>query len=142
MLIRKADSNDIDALFEIEAACFEKPWSPDAFSRTLANASAGIFAAEEDGRLLGYVSCYMLPPYECQIGNIAVHPQARRCGIAAKLLEELIRESGTLGIGEINLEVRPSNAGAIALYKKYGFKEIGRRRGYYEGREDAILMRR
>lgn len=142
ILIRNADVNDIEALFEIETLCFEKPWSMDAFSRTLANLSARIYTAEEDGNICGYVSCYMMPPYECQIGNVAVHPDFRRRGAAGKLLEALIKDSKELGIEEINLEVRPSNTGAIALYKKYGFTEIGRRTGYYEGKEDAILMRR
>ena len=140
--IRTADENDIEELYEIETLCFEKPWSEDAFARTLANSLARIFAAEENGALCGYVSCYMLPPYECQIGNVAVKPDHRRRGIAAELLKALIKETEEAGIEEIDLEVRPSNKGAIELYKKFGFTENGRRKGYYEGKEDAILMKR
>ena len=78
---------------------------------------------------------------ECYITNVAVLPAYRKKGIARKLLQQLLDEARQQGIYSIYLEVRDSNAAAITLYKHAGFKEVGKRKNYYEHpQEDARLM--
>ncbi|RMD78948.1 MAG: GNAT family N-acetyltransferase, partial [Gammaproteobacteria bacterium] len=70
-------------------------------------------------------------------------PERRRRGHGGYLLRRLIQIAGRLGARTLFLEVRPSNAAALALYRRLGFEEVGRRRGYYpamEGREDALVL--
>lgn len=74
---------------------------------------------------------------------IGVAPQFQRAGCGRALLDFALRQAREAGMARMLLEVRPSNAGAIAFYRAAGFTEIGRRRGYYPaatGREDAIVM--
>jgi len=80
---------------------------------------------------------------ELHINNLATHPDYRRIGVARSLLEAVLDESGYRGVSFVILEVRASNEAAQALYKKLGFKLIGRRRDYYRVPiEDALVMRR
>ena len=75
--------------------------------------------------------------------NFAVHPQARRQGLASLLLDFLFEYARERGVDQIQLEVRPSNPAALSLYGRNGFHEVGRRPNYYaEDHEDAILMTR
>ena len=76
------------------------------------------------------------------ITNIAVLPEMRQRGVGKALLEKLIEYAVNKKLVFLTLEVRVSNKAAISLYEKCGFKEIGRRKNYYEGREDALLLRR
>jgi ribosomal-protein-alanine N-acetyltransferase len=72
--------------------------------------------------------------------NVAVNPDRRREGVAAALLNHLFDEADKPG-EQYTLEVRPSNAGAIALYESFGFKRAGLRKGYYhDNKEDALIM--
>ena len=78
---------------------------------------------------------------EGQITNVAVHPDYRRRGLASAVLNSLMRYARSCHAESVTLEVRASNAAAIALYKKAGFSEVGRRRGFYtKPTEDAVLM--
>ena len=77
------------------------------------------------------------------INNVASRPAYRRMGVASSLLEAAMDESRYRGVRFVLLEVRASNEPAQALYKKLGFKLIGRRRDYYRGPvEDALVMRK
>ena len=88
----------------------------------------------------GYIT-YSVVLDEVQIANVAVHPDQRRRGIAENLLKSLYASSKASGMSVITLEVRESNKPAICLYKKCGYKEVGRRKKYYKSPdEDAILM--
>jgi ribosomal-protein-alanine N-acetyltransferase len=78
---------------------------------------------------------------EGYITNIAVRPDARRQGVASALLGVFLRFSGAHKLSFLTLEVRESNAAAIALYAGHGFSAVGRRKNYYDDpREDAVLM--
>lgn len=131
----------LDGLMEVEEQSFIKPWSRVSFEEELANSKARYFAAICDGRVSGYAGLWHVID-EGHITNIAVLPEKRRNGIGKALLESLISYAETEKLVFLTLEVRVSNEAAIALYKKYGFEEIGRRKNYYEGREDALLLRR
>ena len=71
---------------------------------------------------------------------MAVHPQERRRGLGSQILQKLIDEGLAEGVTDVTLEVRVSNAPAIALYKSFGFEEAGVRPHYYQDKEDALIM--
>ena len=124
----------------LEKACFSHPWSEALLQNELWNDSAVILVAEgEDGTVLGYAGLQTVLD-EGYINNVAVDRAYRRCGVASELIAAFVR-FGQSKLAFLTLEVRASNAPAIALYAKHGFQEAGRRKNYYEGpREDAILM--
>ena len=86
-------------------------------------------AESEDGGLLGYAGLHVVLD-EGYIDNIAVDPNARRHGVADELLDVFCR-FGAANLAFLTLEVRASNEPAIALYRKHGFEEAGRRKDYY-----------
>lgn len=128
----------IAGISEVERQCFREPWNPDALREELGR---GIFlAAVEGGVVAGYVGCQTVLD-EGYVTNVAVLPAFRRQGVAGELVAELLRRAE--GLSFVTLEVRASNAAAIALYEKYGFEPVGTRRGFYrQPVEDALLMTR
>jgi len=125
----------------LEKVCFPAdPWSEALFRDALDSPRAAVLLAEgEDGAVLGYAVLSVILD-EGSLDNIAVHPDCRRQGVADALLSALIG-FGRGRLAVLTLEVRSSNAPAIALYKKHGFVPVGRRKNYYNApKEDAILM--
>ena len=140
IIIRTAVPEDLAALKNIEDSCFQSPWSLAMIEEELLNDSARFYIAEEDGAALASLSCWLIPPYECQIGNVATLPKARRRGLAGALIKRLMSDCRELSIEEMYLEVRRSNLPAVKLYEGLGFSGIGERKAYYEDGEDAVLM--
>ncbi len=125
----------------LEQVCFPAdPWSEEVFRAALENPSAAVLLAQgEDGAVLGYAVLSLVLD-EGNLDNIAVAPQARRQGVADALLNTLTG-FGRDNLSRLMLEVRASNAPAIALYEKHGFAAVGRRKNYYDApKEDAVLM--
>ena len=134
-------TSDIDAIAKLEKQCFQVPWSWKSIAEEITgNDSARFYIAEVGGVFAGCASCWHVVPYECQLGNVAVSPQFRRMGVARTLLTRLIEDAEKQGLLDITLEVRVSNAPAIALYESLAFEREGVRKGYYEGKEDAVIM--
>ena len=130
---------DLPQVIAIERRAFPTPWSLAMFVLELSKPSGICLAASFDEGLGGYLVCSR---YErvWHIMNVAVDPDRRRAGIATALLRELL---GRVGDEEarLTLEVRESNAGAIALYEAHGFRAAGIRRRYYQDNgEDALIM--
>ena len=130
----------IPQIAALERACFSHPWSEDMLREELWNDAAVIVAAEgEDGTVLGYAGLQTVLD-EGYINNVAVDPRFRRQGVADELIAAFVRFAKAK-LAFLTLEVRASNAPAIALYEKHGFQEVGRRKDYYDDpKEDAILM--
>ena len=130
----------IPQIAALERACFSRPWSEDSLRGELWNEAAVIIVAEgEDGAVLGYAGLQTVLD-EGYINNVAVDEKFRRQGVADELISAFVR-FGQAKLAFLTLEVRASNAPAIALYAKHGFGEVGRRKNYYEDpREDAVLM--
>ena len=125
----------------LERVCFPSdPWSPDLFLAALDNPRTAILLAQrEDGTILGYAVLSAVLD-EGNLDNIAVAPDHRRQGVADALLSA-VTGFGRDNLAVLMLEVRASNAPAIALYEKHGFVAVGRRKNYYDmPREDAVLM--
>jgi [ribosomal protein S18]-alanine N-acetyltransferase len=132
-----ADLADIET---IEQVAYPTPWSRTMFASELAKPSSICLGAFEGDRLVGYIinSRYV---DAWHVMNVAVSPDHRRRGIATRLLESLFEITKNDGRRGYTLEVRVSNAGAIALYEELGFERRGVRRGYYtDNREDALVM--
>ena len=127
----------------MERVCFSDPWSRNMLAEELDNALAAFLAAlDGTGAVVGYAGLQVVLD-EGYILNIAVRPDCRRQQIASQLLEVFINFAQGNRLSFLTLEVRASNAPAIALYERWGFAEAGRRRNYYEHpREDAVIMTR
>ena len=133
--------DDLDEVLAIERASFQTAWSRGAFRYELTqNRVARSIVARVGGRLTGYL-CLWEIGQEIHITNLAVHPGWRRRGIARALLQGVIEEARRSGVDLVFLEVRPTNVEAVSLYESFGFRVIGRRKGYYfDTGEDALVM--
>ena len=137
------DRSHIPQIAALERECFSAPWSEQLLEDAMFDPQASFIVAEdgEEGNILGYAGLHAVLD-EGYIDNIAVVPDARRHGVASALLDVFCR-FGAVNLAFLTLEVRKSNAAAIALYEKYGFQQAGLRPGYYQNpREDAIIMTR
>ena len=140
MIVRKATLSDIPAVAALERAEFPDGADEGMLARLWETDGGVILAAGEGDALLGYVWARFVLD-EGEIGNIAVAPEHRRCGVGAALLGALFAESERRGAAVLRLEVRGSNLAARRLYEKNGFETVGKRKNYYEKpAEDAILM--
>jgi len=139
---RRLELRDLGDIERIERRSYPTPWSRSMFASEIAKPSSiclGAFEAES-GELLGYliISRYV---DAWHVMNVAVEPTYRRRGIATALLDRLFELTAEDGRRGYTLEVRVSNAQAIALYERLGFQARGIRRGYYtDNREDALIM--
>lgn len=141
MQIRKALPADGAAIARAEAEIFSDPWSERSIIDTISTEGAMCYVATSDeGNLLAYLIARIIPP-EGEIYRIATLQDARRRGIAYRLLDYAIKTECAHGLESLFLEVREQNAPARALYRAYGFKEISRRKNYYKNPcDDAIVM--
>jgi ribosomal-protein-alanine N-acetyltransferase len=131
---------DVPAVAAIEQTCFSQPWSKKGFSDALCNSDAIFWVAEEESEILGYVGMYVSLD-EGEITNVAVGERFRGRGIGRALVEAACSYAAGHSLFRIVLEVRVSNADAIALYRHCGFERIGVRKGFYEfPKEDADIM--
>lgn len=125
---------------ELEKLCFSDPWSENSVASELKNPLSLWLIAEEDGVVCGYVGSQTVLG-ETDMMNIAVRPDCRRKGVAAALITELICRLKGQGSHILRLEVRESNAPAIALYKAMGFTQLGLRKNYYRNpKENALIL--
>ncbi|MBO5200447.1 MAG: ribosomal protein S18-alanine N-acetyltransferase [Clostridia bacterium] len=138
-MIRDFSPADAEAVALLEAECFSSPWSEQAI---LDSYSEGVLfiLAEEEGRVIGYAGLQTVLD-EGYITNIAVSRDFRGRGIGSSLVEQLKEKARQKGLAFISLEVRHSNAAAVALYEKQGFKTVGKRKNFYTAPlEDALIM--
>jgi ribosomal-protein-alanine N-acetyltransferase len=136
--IRTLAYSDLPQVISIERRAFPTPWSLAMFVLELSKPSGVCLAALTDGKLAGYLICSRYDEV-WHLMNIAVDPPARRQGLATALLDELLERAGREQ--SYTLEVRTSNAGAITLYERFGFRSAGTRpRYYHDTGEDAVIM--
>jgi ribosomal-protein-alanine N-acetyltransferase len=134
---------DVDEVYALEQSVFPHPWSRANFADSLA-AGYDAWVLRDAGAIVGYF-LLMHSVDETHLLDVAVAAHRQRGGIGRYLLDKIGTRSREQGMESVLLEVRPSNGRALQVYKAYGYREIGRRKGYYpahEGqREDAIVMR-
>ena len=140
-MLRDAEEGDIDALMELENACFAAPWIESAVLREIGVSDAEFLAACACADIIGFCIA-RLTGYSAELFQIAVAAEHRRRGVSSAMLRELIARLRRRRVRELFLEVRVSNEGAMAMYDKFGFERVGLRRNYYDKpREDAAVMR-
>ena len=141
--LRDMLAGDIEIALAIEQQIHAHPWTRGNFSDALASGYL-CKVAELDGKAAGYA--VLLPGVDdAELLDIGIAAQHQRQGLGLVVLEAMLSLARELGKQRVVLEVRASNAAAIALYRKAGFADIGLRRDYYSaqnGRENAILMGR
>ena len=138
--LERFSEDDVRQLAEIEADCFTAPLSEDQLRSLLLSGNTLFLIAREGETAIGSVWAQTVLD-EGYIGNVGVRREFRRRGAADFLLEALDRCAAELGLSFLTLEVRESNAPAIALYEKHGYGRVGVRPAYYrDPKEDAVLM--
>ena len=138
--ILDAAARHLPQVERLEQRCFSVPWTEAQLRAQLPDDRHVFLVAERGGEVLGYVGLMHVLD-EGYISNVAVSPDCRRQGIGAALIAELTRRAGRLELAFLTLEARASNAPAIRLYEKMGFRQVGRRKRYYRRpEEDAVLM--
>lgn len=134
VVIAPMQAEHVTSVAALEHACFSRPWSAEALTEELHNPTARFLVALDSETVVGYIGMHVLFG-EASITNVAVSPARRREGIAATLLR-----AAAEGVKRITLEVRASNAAAIALYEREGFSRDGIRPRFYDRPvEDAVL---
>lgn len=138
--IQWLDKSYVPDLISLEKKCFARPWTRDQFEKCMASRFFKVLGAVDNRKLLGYLF-FLVADEEVEIINLAVDPGRRRCGLAWSLLRHLVHHCWQWKIRIIFLEVRPSNAAALTLYSRAGFRQTGRRKNYYpDNLEDAWIM--
>jgi ribosomal-protein-alanine N-acetyltransferase len=138
LTIRRLGYADLPQVIGIERRAFPTPWSLAMFVLELSKPSSVCLSAADGGRLVGYLVCSRYGGV-WHLMNIAVEPDLQGRGIGTALMEEMLQQAGP--DDPYTLEVRPSNATAISLYERFGFRPAGTRRRYYQDTgEDALIM--
>ena len=132
---------DVNVLVRLHATSFADAWSAEWIAKLLAVPGTFVFLA--DGESGGFV-LVRAAGGEAEILTLAVAPAARRRGIGTVLISAACRRAQEMGAGAMFLEVGRTNEPAKALYTRLGFREVGRRRGYYQepggSNEDALVF--
>lgn len=137
------NQHDLDAVTELERSVQAFPWSRGNFADSL-SAGHGVWVCRIGGELVGF-SVVMVVCDEAHLLNVAVAKRHQGQGYGARLLQHAMRQARLYGARNLLLEVRPSNQRALELYRLFGFRQVGLRRGYYPaavGREDALVFER
>ena len=139
---------DLPALVALEARCHSHPWTERGMRDALSPSGPGAllvlrapFPPSDTGRGIVAYCAFQVVAGEAHVHNLAVAPEARRRGLARRLLALTLEIAARRGARVVFLEVRAGNAAARALYRAAGFREVGIRRGYYAAPvEDAVLL--
>lgn len=142
MRIIEMKAHHVSQVAELEELCFSAPWSANSIAHELTTDYSFWLVAEDDGAVVGYIGSQIAFP-EADVMNVAVRPEYRRRGVGQILVEALSTHLRNIDCESLTLEVRASNAPAIALYEKLGFAQVGRRPNYYRNpKEDALILRK
>ncbi len=132
----------IAALAALEKRCFSTPWTAEGLREELDNPQSRFLVAVDGGEAVGYIGVQEICG-TAYVTNVAVLPAYRRRGIGRALLEAAVSGAKSRSCESITLEVRESNAPAVALYTQCGFALVGKRRAFYrEPAEDARIYTR
>lgn len=135
------NEHDLDSVAALEATLQVFPWSRGNFADSL-HAGYSVWVARRGGELIGF-SVVMLVIDEAHLLNIGICQRYHGQGYGGRLLRHAMESARTGGAIKLFLEVRPSNCQAVDLYRHFGFRQIGTRKGYYPavvGREDALIF--
>ena len=139
--VRSMRTADIEVVVEIEAQTFSSPWHEETFSTLLDRSGVELLVMEDDAEgVIGYAVLWCVLD-QGELANVAVAPGRRGRGLGRHLISRVLDVARDRGVTKMYLEVRSSNDRALEIYRRFGFTEVGLRRGYYdEPREDARIM--
>lgn len=141
IVLRRMQQEDVEGVMIIENMVVEFPWTASIFSDCI-KVGYGCWVLSENNVILGY-GLLSVSAGEAHVLNICIRTDMQRKGLGERLMRHLIKEARRTHCDSIYLEVRVTNFGAIHLYKKLGFAQVGERKDYYpakEGREDALVL--
>lgn len=139
-LVRPCRPEDLPEILAIEEAWPTAPgWSRAQFEREMSSERSRLLVLEEEGMLRAYAGFWSIPP-EAQVTTLVVAPEAAGRGLGRLLLEGLLKTCRHLGLERVTLEVSSANERALRLYRRAGFRIVGRRPKFYNDSSDAILM--
>ncbi len=139
--LRPMTEADLPAVMAIETGIYPFPWTPGNFRDSL-KAGYGCWIGMRVDALIGY-AVLMHAADEAHLLNLSIAASRQRQGFGSRLLRCVCELARAHGARNVFLEVRPSNAGALRLYERHGFRRVGARREYYPapaGREDALVL--
>lgn len=138
-----AKRDDAEAIADMSRVLIEHglpwTWSERRVIRCIENSECAVLVARDRGRIAGFAIMEFFDR-DAHLNLLAVHNGYRKRGIGKRMLEWLESSARTAGIFLVRLELREGNDGARVFYQKLGYRETGRRRAYYSGREDALCM--
>lgn len=140
--VRRLTADDVDSVVAIETDAFTRPWRRDTFLDLIDRPGLELLVLEHcEAGVIGYAVLWCILD-EGELANMAVTPAHRGRGLGGFLLSRVLDAAREHGLDTIFLEVRVSNEAAARLYGRFGFAEVGVRRGYYQDpEEDARIMR-
>lgn len=140
--IRKTLPSDLDAIMDIEASSFKRPYTrTQMLSELTENPCAHVYSALVDAEVVGFID-FMITFNSATVSQIAVKESMRGKGIGNRLIGQLIKdcEAQADPVEFVTLEVRQSNEKAQKFYKRHKFEPILVKKGYYDDGEDAVYM--
>ena len=143
--IQKMTLDDLDQVVWMESRCSLVPWSREAFVNEMSSPPTHFFTLKTTGRsptvLIGFI-CFRTVEDESELLNLCVHPEYQRMGFAQDMMTFYIHFCRTMNIRKMFLEVGCTNQAAIRLYESLSYEPVGKRPRFYQGRIDALVMRR
>jgi ribosomal-protein-alanine N-acetyltransferase len=142
-MLKDMGLEDLPGVLGVEAASFALPWTAAMFLQELESAQvwARVALGGTEGRVAGFIVCRLYGDL-WHVMDVAVEPHLRGRGLGGLLLDDFLAAALPSG-ADLTLEVRPSNAAALALYRRRGFQVVGIRPHYYsDSGEDALVMTR
>jgi [ribosomal protein S18]-alanine N-acetyltransferase len=144
-LVTLAKTSDAREIAQMSRELIEEglswSWRPARVARFIADRDSSVILTRRDGRIAGFALMHF-GDTSAHLNLLAVTPDSRRQGLGRQLLDWLLASALEAGIGDVNLEVRSSNAAALAFYETLGFRRQGVLPGYYQNRESALVMSR
>lgn len=133
--------DDVDAVVAIESEAFGSPWRRETFLELIDRPTAELLVmVDGDDGVVGYAVLWCILD-QGELANVAIAEGKRGRGLGRALLAEVLDVGRRRGVETVFLEVRESNAPALGLYQRFGFTDVGRRRGYYDHpKEDARIL--
>jgi ribosomal-protein-alanine N-acetyltransferase len=139
---RVTSADELDGVVEVERQSFSSPWTREMFAWELEHSDVSrLYVIRTPTHpVAGFCSFWMIYD-ELHVNNLAIRPECRGRGLGSALLRHVLELGVERGVRQATLEVRRSNAGAQALYRRMGFREVGVRRAYYTHPvEDALIL--
>lgn len=142
LLVERMSLKDLEEIKDILIKEFDDFWNENILKSELENENSRYYVLREDDYIIGFGG-FLITPDDAQITNIVIKKSKRNLGYGNYLFEIILEEAKKYSPNhEITLEVNEKNIYAIKLYENNGFEKIATRKKYYDGKYDAIIMRK